>query len=50
MIHPSPVVRIFLYDCVANLRRSFDGLCAFVTQSLGMETLNGDYFVLFNRN
>ncbi len=50
MIHPSPAVRIFLYDGIADMRRSFDGLCAIVTQSLGKDTLTGDYFVFFNRN
>lgn len=50
MIQPSPAVRIFLYDGIADMRRSFDGRSSIVTQSLGRNLLTGDYFVFFNRS
>jgi transposase len=50
MFHPSPAIRIFLYDGITDMRRSFDGFSAIVSQSLGMNTLTDDFFVFFNRN
>ena len=50
MFQPSPAVRIFLYNGTADMRKSFDGLAAIVTQSLEKNLLGGDYFVFFNRN
>ncbi len=50
MFQPSPAVRIFLYSGVADMRKSFDGLSAIVTESIGKNLLSGDYFVFFNRN
>lgn len=50
MFQPSPAVRIFLYQGIADMRMSFDGLGAIVTQKLEKNVLNGDYFVFFNRN
>ncbi len=50
MFQPSPAVRIFLYCGVADIRKSFDGLSAIVTESVGKNLLSGAYFVVFNRN
>lgn len=41
--------RIFLYGEPVNMRKSFEGLCAIVEQSLMEVPTSGAYFVFLNR-
>jgi transposase len=41
--------RIFLYGEPVNMRKSFEGLCAIVEQSLMEKPTSGAYFVFLNR-
>lgn len=41
--------RIFLYDGVADMRKSFDGLSALVEANFEGQLLSGSYFVFVNR-
>jgi transposase len=45
----SPTARIFLCTTPADLRKSFDGLSALVTQGLGSDPLSGQLFVFRNK-
>jgi transposase len=45
----SPAIRIFVHALPTDMRKHFDGLCAIVTQTFGMDVLRGDYFVFLNR-
>ena len=49
MLNASAAVRIFAYALPTDMRKSFDGLHAIVTNEFTMDVLNGDYFVFFNR-
>ena len=49
MLSLSPAIRIFVHAIPTDMRKHFDGLCAIVTQSFGMDVLRGDYFVFLNR-
>jgi len=46
---PESRVRVWLYRRPADMRRSFDGLCALVRHELGEEPLSGELFVFVNR-
>ena len=49
MLSISPAVRIFVHALPTDMRKSFDGLYAIVTQAFGKDVLGGDYFVFLNR-
>jgi transposase len=49
MLSAPSAVRIFAYALPTDMRKSFDGLHAIVTNEFTMDVLNGDYFVFFNR-
>jgi transposase len=49
MLSLSPTMRIFLCATGVDLRKSFDGLSALVTQALGADPLSGYWFVFRNR-
>jgi transposase len=49
MLSISPSIRIFVHSLPTDMRKSFDGLYAIVTQAFGKDVLNGDYFVFLNR-
>jgi transposase len=42
-------IRIFVHALPTDMRKSFDGLCAIVSQAFGKNVLEGDYFVFVNR-
>jgi transposase len=50
MLSLSPAIRIFVHALPTDMRKSFDGLYAIVTQAFGMDVLRGDYFVFVNRS
>lgn len=49
MLSLLPSIRIFVHALPTDMRKSFDGLCAIVSQSFGKNVLEGDYFVFVNR-
>jgi transposase len=49
MISVPSAVRIFAYALPTDMRKSFDGLHAIVTNEFAMDVMRGDYFVFFNR-
>lgn len=49
MLSISPSIRIFVYALPTDMRNSFDGLYAIVTQAFAKDVLQGDYFVFLNR-
>jgi transposase len=42
-------IRIFVHALPTDMRKSFDGLCAIVSQAFDKSVLEGDYFVFVNR-
>jgi transposase len=44
-----PSIRIFVHALPTDMRKSFNGLCAIVSQAFGKNVLEGDYFVFVNR-
>lgn len=50
MISAPSAVRIFAYALPTDMRKSFDGLHAIVTNEFTMDVMGGDYFVFFNRS
>jgi transposase len=49
MLSISPSIRIFVHALPTDMRKSFDGLYAIVTQAFAKDVLQGDYFVFLNR-
>ena len=49
MLSISPAIRIFVHALPTDMRKSFDGLHALVSQSFGKDVFHGDYFVFLNR-
>ena len=49
MLTLPPTVRLFLCTRPIDCRRSFDGLCALVTQQLQLDPLSGHLFIFRNR-
>jgi transposase len=49
MLSISPVVNIFLYGQVADLRRGIDGLAMMVHEAMGEDPLSGSLFIFLNR-
>jgi transposase len=43
-------VSVWVYAQPVDMRKSFDGLCAVVTERLGRDPLSGDLFVFVGRN
>jgi transposase len=50
MLSLSPTLRIFLCLTAVDLRKSFDGLSALVTQALVADPLSGHWFVFRNKS
>ena len=50
MLSLSPTLRIFLCLTAVDLRKSFDGLSALVTQALASDPLSGYWFVFRNKS
>lgn len=50
MIGSTRRVRVYAYGQPADMRRSFDGLAALVTASLGRDPLSGDLFLFVGRD
>lgn len=49
MLMLPPSVRVYVATTPADVRKSFDGLSALVTHSLGHDPLAGHLYVFFNR-
>ena len=49
MIHLPASVRVYLCASACDMRRSFDGLHALVTQSMQLDAFGGHLFVFSNR-
>ena len=49
MLSLPPSIRIFVHALPTDMRKSFDGLSAIVSQTFGKNILEGDYFVFVNR-
>lgn len=49
MLFPEAQVRIWLYTQPADMRKSYNGLCALVKQQLQDDPLSGQLFVFINR-
>jgi transposase len=49
MMHLPASVRVYLCTSVCDMRRSFDGLHALVTQSMQLDAFGGHLFVFSNR-
>ena len=49
MMHLPASVRVFLCTSACDMRRSFDGLHALVTQSMQLDAFGGHLFVFSNR-
>ena len=49
MFFPEGQVRVYVYGCPADLRKSFDGLYALTRQQLGEDPLSGNLFAFINR-
>lgn len=49
MIGFTPSQRYFLYGPAADMRKSFDGLCALVSSQMKRDLLSGDVFIFVNR-
>jgi len=49
MIHPPASVRVYLCASACDMRKSFDGLHALVTQSMELDPFAGHLFVFGNR-
>ena len=49
MLNLPPSIRIFVHALPTDMRKSFDGLSAIVSQTFGKNILEGDYFVFVNR-
>jgi len=45
----TPSQRFYLYRKPTDMRKSFNGLCGVVTNSLGRQPTSGDVFVFLNR-
>jgi transposase len=41
--------RYFLYQSIADMRKSFNGLSALVKQQMGLSLLTGDVFIFINK-
>ncbi|MEN8670767.1 MAG: IS66 family insertion sequence element accessory protein TnpB [Ketobacter sp.] len=49
MFTPEPKVKIWLYSQPVDMRKSFNGLSALVTNQLQEDPLSGELFVFINR-
>ena len=49
MIGPGPSHRYYFYRPPADMRKSFDGLCALVKSGMKRDPMSGDVFVFVNR-
>lgn len=49
MLQFSATTRVFVHRFDTDMRKSFDGLHAIVKNALGLNVLDGDLFVFFNR-
>lgn len=50
MIGSTRSVRVFAYDRPTDMRRSYDGLSALVTDALGRDPLAGDVYVFVGKD
>jgi len=49
MLQFSATTRVFVHRFDTDMRKSFDGLHAIVKNTFGLNVLDGDLFVFFNR-
>jgi transposase len=49
MFFPEGAVRVHVYGCPVDMRKSFDGLYALTRHVLGCNPLSGELFVFINR-
>ena len=49
MVFPEGSVRVYLHEAPTDMRKSFTGLCALVSQVLDEDPLSGSLFVFINR-
>ena len=42
-------VQLFLYSTATDMRKSFDGLCGIINNSLNQNPLSGDVYIFINR-
>jgi transposase len=49
MMHLPAIVRVYLCASVCDVRKSFDGLHALVTQAMELDAFAGHLFVFANR-
>jgi transposase len=50
MIGTTRQVRVHVFDAPVDMRRSFDGLHALVTNQMGSDALSGDLFLFVSKN
>lgn len=50
MIGSTRQVRVWAFNRPTDMRKSFDGLCALVTETLGRDPLAGDLFLFVSKN
>jgi transposase len=50
MISLSSAQRYFLFRGHTDMRKSFDGLCGLVTDSMNLSSLSGDVFIFINKS
>ncbi len=49
MFFPEGQIRVQLYGAPVDMRKSFDGLSALATHTMGLDPLSGQLFVFINR-
>lgn len=50
MIELGPTARVYAFAAAVDMRRSFEGLYALATQTLGRDVLRGDLFLFVGRD
>lgn len=50
MLHLSPAVKYYLYQCPADMRKGFDSLSGIVSSQMQGQVLDGSVFIFLNRS